>query len=64
MLEKFEALGCNMSLKIHFLHSHLDKFPENLEAASEEQCERFHQDIKEIERVTGIHPCLLTSLGV
>ena len=50
MLEKFEALGCNMSLKLHFLHSHLDRFPGNLGAVSEEQGERFHQDIREMER--------------
>jgi hypothetical protein len=27
MLGKFKALGCLMSLKIHFLNSHLDFFP-------------------------------------
>ena len=50
MLQKFRDLGCNMSLKVHFLNSHLDYFPENLRAVSEEQGERFHQDIKEMER--------------
>ncbi|GFW68345.1 uncharacterized protein TNCV_2263341 [Trichonephila clavipes] len=39
-----------MSVKVHFLHSHLDYFSENLGAVSEEQGERFHQDIKEMER--------------
>jgi hypothetical protein len=39
-----------MSLKIHFLNSLLDFFPENLGVVSEEQGERFHQDIKEMER--------------
>ncbi|GFX39838.1 tigger transposable element-derived protein 1 [Trichonephila clavipes] len=39
-----------MSVKVHFLHSHLDYFPENLGDVSEEQGERFHQDIKEMER--------------
>ena len=38
-----------MNLKLHFLHSHLDYFPENLEDYSEEQGERFHQDISEME---------------
>ncbi|GBM87484.1 hypothetical protein AVEN_21656-1 [Araneus ventricosus] len=42
--------GCSMSLKVHFLDSHLDYFPENLRAVSEEQGERFHQDINEMER--------------
>jgi hypothetical protein len=27
MLEEFKVLGCLMSLKIHFLNSHLDFFP-------------------------------------
>ena len=50
MLQKYKVLGCKMSLKLHFLFSHLDQFPENLGAVSEEQGERFHQDIKEMER--------------
>ena len=29
MLEKYHNLGCNMSIKLHYLHSHLDRFPEN-----------------------------------
>ncbi|EZA54308.1 hypothetical protein X777_06138, partial [Ooceraea biroi] len=40
----------NMSLKVHFLNSHIDVFPENLGDVSEEQGEKFHQDIKEMER--------------
>jgi hypothetical protein len=52
MLEKYKVLGCmsKMRLKLHFLFSHLDQFPENLGAVSEEQGERFYQDIKEMER--------------
>jgi hypothetical protein len=50
MLDKFKTLGCNMSLKVHFLDSHLDYLPTNLGAVSEEQGERFHEDIKEMER--------------
>ena len=42
-------MGCCMSLKIHFLHSHLDFFPPNLRDVSDEQGERFHQDISVIE---------------
>lgn len=37
-----------MSLKIDFLHSHLDFSPESLGAVSEEQREHFYQDFKEI----------------
>ena len=47
MLKNYKRLGCLMSYEVHFLHSRLDYFPENL---SEEQGERFHQDIKEMER--------------
>ena len=50
MLEKFKLLGCNMSLMLHFLASHLDYFPPNLGAVSEEQVKRFHQDLKDVER--------------
>uniref|UniRef100_A0A1B6BZC3 Uncharacterized protein n=1 Tax=Clastoptera arizonana TaxID=38151 RepID=A0A1B6BZC3_9HEMI len=50
MLNKFEKLGCLMSLKIQFFNSHLDYFPENLGDFSEEQGERFHQDIKLMEK--------------
>ena len=39
-----------MNLKLHFLHSHLDFFPSNLVDFSEEEGERFHQDVKEMER--------------
>lgn len=39
-----------MNLKLHFLDSHLDYFPQNLGDYSEKQDERFHQDIKEMER--------------
>ena len=42
LLRNYEIMGCNMSLKIHFLHSHLDFFPDNFGAVSEEQGERFH----------------------
>ncbi|GBL96669.1 hypothetical protein AVEN_207826-1 [Araneus ventricosus] len=50
IIKNFKILGCSMRLKVHFLDSHLDYFPENLGAVSEEQGERFHQDIKEMER--------------
>ena len=38
-----------MSLKIHFLHSHLNFFPSNLGAVSDEHGERFPQDITKME---------------
>ena len=51
MLEKFKKLNVHMSIKIHFLFSHLDRFPENLVVVSDEQGERFSQDIKVIKQV-------------
>jgi hypothetical protein len=55
MLTNFHQLGCNMSLKVHILHSHLHYFPENLGDFSEEQGERFHQEIKTMEhRYPGV----------
>ena len=50
MLKKYQKLGCRMSLKIHFLHSHLDFSPKLLGDFSDEHGERFHQDIAEMER--------------
>ena len=49
MLQNFQALGARMSIKLHYLFSHLDYFPENLGGVSEEQGERFHQDITMME---------------
>ncbi|GBP14416.1 hypothetical protein EVAR_92401_1 [Eumeta japonica] len=50
ILSSYQKLGCNMSLKIHFLHSHLDFFPDNCGALSDEHGERFHQDIANMEK--------------
>jgi hypothetical protein len=46
-----------MSLNIHFLNSHLDFFSPKIlvqSVKSEEQGERSHQDIKEMEWVGGM----------
>ena len=50
LLTSYNAMGCNMSLKIHFLEVHLDFFPENLGEVSDEHGERFHQDIVTMEK--------------
>ena len=49
LLKSFQLLGCRMSVKLHFLHSHLDYFPSNCGKYSEEQGERFHQEIMTME---------------
>jgi hypothetical protein len=46
----YEKLGCNMSLKIHFLHCHLDFSPENCAALRDEHGEHFHHDISAMEK--------------
>ncbi|CAH2105977.1 unnamed protein product [Euphydryas editha] len=38
-----------MSVKLHYLHSHLDHFPENLGHFSDKQGERFYQEIRTME---------------
>ena len=47
-----------MSIKVHFLFSHLDKLPDNLGAVSDEQGERFHEDLMAVEeRYQGRWDC-------
>jgi len=46
--------------EIHFLHSHLDYFPENFGAVSDEHGEGFCQDIKG----NGTVLCLPTTAGL
>ena len=48
MLTNYQEIGAKMSIKVHFLHSHSDRFPENCGDVSDEEGERFHQDIKVI----------------
>ena len=50
LLQSYQKLGCNTSLKIHFLHSHLDFFPENCGAVSDEHGEFFNQDVSSMEK--------------
>jgi hypothetical protein len=65
LIENYRALGCNVSLKMHFLDSHLDFFPQNVGNVSDEHGEVmntvndgnisdehgeiFHQDISTME---------------
>jgi hypothetical protein len=36
LLNAHQTMGCNTSLKIHFLHSHMDFFPPKMGALSDE----------------------------
>lgn len=50
MLKNFQALGTRMNKKkIRYLFSDLDRFPENLGDANEEQGKCFHENIKIME---------------
>ena len=49
LLDNYRDIGANMSINVHFLDSYLDRFPENCSDVSDEQGERFHQDIKIME---------------
>jgi len=51
LLQSYQKLGFNMSLKIHFRHSRLGFFPENCGAVSDEYGERFHQDISSMQKI-------------
>ena len=37
LLDSFQALGINMCIKVHSLHSRLDRFSENIGDVSDEQ---------------------------
>jgi len=50
LLQSYQKFGCNVSLKTHFLHSHLDFFRENCGAVIDENGDPFHQDISSMER--------------
>ena len=49
LMQSFKALGARMSVKMHFLRSHLDYFPDNCGYYSKEHGERFQQDIRTME---------------
>ena len=46
-LKSLKDIGANSSIKVHFLPSPLDKFPDNCGDVSDEQGELFHQYIKQ-----------------
>ena len=44
MLSSFHQLCNKMSIKVHYIHSYLDDFPENLDNLIEKQGKWFHQN--------------------
>jgi len=49
LLTSYKTIGCNVSLKIHFLESHLDFSLENFGEVSGEHGGRFHKNILAME---------------
>ena len=49
-VDSFQKLKCLMNLKLRFIDSHVEYVPENLGVYSEEQGERFYQDIEVMEQ--------------
>lgn len=49
MLESFNQIGVNMSLKVHFLHNHQDQFETQMPSESDQHGERFHQVSAQLE---------------
>ena len=59
-------MGYNMYLNLHYLDVHLDFFPINLGAVSDEHGERFHQEISAFENDSvedGMQVCLVNIAG-
>lgn len=56
LMTKLKKHEIRMTLKIHLLRDHLDRFPSNCSDFSDEAGERFHQDVKESARRTKNQP--------
>ena len=50
MMSALKVIKVNMSPKMHYLDGHVERFEKNCGDFSDEQGERFHQDIVEFER--------------
>ena len=49
-LVSYKQLNAYMSITIYFPFSQLEKFPENIGSVNDEQGERFHQDMRDMEK--------------
>ena len=49
IFSSFKEINVKMSLKVHFMASHIDFFPLDLDRFSVQHGERFHQTIKVVE---------------
>jgi hypothetical protein len=67
LISSYSAMVCNKSLKVHFLHSHLDFFPVNMGAVSDEHGENFIRTFPKWKRgamENGVQIIWLTAAGV
>jgi len=48
-VDAHHKMGCSMSLKVHVLRALLDKLKDNMGYYSEEQGERFHQNVRSFQ---------------
>ena len=46
LVDAYQKMGGRMSLKVNVLHAHLDELKNNMGDYSEEQGEKFHQDVR------------------
>ena len=53
LISSYNAMGYNTSFKLYFVCFHLDFFPDNMGAVSDEHGERFHQEISQPKRYSG-----------
>jgi len=49
LVDAHQKMGCSMSLKVHVLRAYLDKIKDNMGDCSDEQGERFHQNVRSFE---------------
>lgn len=68
LITTYKALGCNKSLKIHFLHSHLDSFTENMGAITRTSLNIpprhfYHRKTVSLKE-KGVHECQRITVGL
>lgn len=61
LITSYEELGCHMSLKVYFLHSHFNFFPVNCGAISGEQWEFSLGCLSDAEQMEGQMECCYVS---
>ena len=65
LIANYRAQGCLMSIKLHYLDKHLDKFPSNCGLLSDQQGENFHQQLLWWEKAysNGNHDVMLADFN-